>query len=52
MSCLKSRALKLVQSLDPPGVAARTLDECLRIQLENLPRTRRGAPLRSRSRTT
>jgi RNA polymerase sigma-54 factor len=30
-------ALKLVQSLDPPGVAARTLDECLRIQLENLP---------------
>jgi RNA polymerase sigma-54 factor len=29
-------ALKLVQSLDPPGVAARTLDECLRIQLENL----------------
>jgi len=30
-------ALKLVQSLDPPGIAARTLDECLRIQLENLP---------------
>jgi RNA polymerase sigma-54 factor len=30
-------ALKLVQSLDPPGVAARSLDECLRIQLDNLP---------------
>jgi RNA polymerase sigma-54 factor len=30
-------ALKLVQSLDPPGIAARTLDECLRIQLESLP---------------
>ncbi len=29
--------LKLVQSLDPPGIGARTLDECLRIQLENLP---------------
>ena len=30
-------ALKLVQTCDPPGIAARTLDECLRIQLENLP---------------
>jgi RNA polymerase sigma-54 factor len=30
-------ALKLVQSLDPPGIAARTLDECLKIQLEDLP---------------
>jgi len=30
-------ALKLVQTFDPPGVAARTLDECLRLQLENLP---------------
>ena len=40
-SCPKSSPRrKLVQSLDPPGVAARTLDECLRIQLENLPRTR------------
>jgi len=36
-------ALKLVQSLDPPGIAARTLDECLRIQLENLPA---GTPAR------
>jgi RNA polymerase sigma-54 factor len=30
-------ALKLVQSLDPPGIGARTLDECLRLQLDNLP---------------
>jgi RNA polymerase sigma-54 factor len=29
-------ALKLVQSLDPPGIAARTLEECLRLQLENV----------------
>jgi RNA polymerase sigma-54 factor len=29
-------ALKLVQSLDPPGIAARTLEECLCLQLENL----------------
>ena len=30
------RALTLVQSLDPPGVAARSLGECLRIQLRVL----------------
>jgi RNA polymerase sigma-54 factor len=30
-------ALKLVQSLDPAGIAARTLEECLCLQLENLP---------------
>ncbi len=30
------RALALVQSLDPPGVAARSLTECLRIQLRVL----------------
>jgi RNA polymerase sigma-54 factor len=30
-------ALKLVQTLDPAGIGARTLDECLRLQLENLP---------------
>ncbi|HEX6156176.1 MAG TPA: RNA polymerase factor sigma-54 [Burkholderiales bacterium] len=30
-------ALKLVQSLEPPGIGARTLEECLRIQLEALP---------------
>ncbi|HMN06428.1 MAG TPA: RNA polymerase factor sigma-54 [Flavobacteriales bacterium] len=31
------RALKEVQSLDPPGVAARDLQECLMLQLERLP---------------
>jgi RNA polymerase sigma-54 factor len=30
-------ALKLVQSLDPGGVGARTLEECLQLQLEALP---------------
>jgi RNA polymerase sigma-54 factor len=30
-------ALKLVQTLEPAGVGARTLDECLRLQLDNLP---------------
>jgi RNA polymerase sigma-54 factor len=30
------RALKLVQSLDPPGVAGRDLQECLRLQLARL----------------
>ena len=30
-------ALRLVQSLDPAGIAARTLDECLRLQLAALP---------------
>ena len=30
-------ALKLVQTLDPAGIGARTLDECLRLQLANLP---------------
>jgi RNA polymerase sigma-54 factor len=29
-------ALKLVQSLDPAGIGARSLEECLRLQLENL----------------
>ena len=29
-------ALKLVQSLDPPGVGARNIKECLLLQLENL----------------
>jgi RNA polymerase sigma-54 factor len=38
-------ALKLVQSLDPPGIAARTLDECLRLQLENLPPDTPGRPV-------
>jgi RNA polymerase sigma-54 factor len=30
-------ALKLVQSLEPAGIGARTLEECLRLQLECLP---------------
>lgn len=30
------RALSVVQSLDPPGVAARSLTECLRLQLKHL----------------
>jgi RNA polymerase sigma-54 factor len=30
------KALKIVQSLDPPGVAARDLTECLRLQLKHL----------------
>src|SRR5262249_38760179 len=30
------KALALVQSLDPPGIAARTLTECLRLQLNHL----------------
>jgi RNA polymerase sigma-54 factor len=30
-------ALRLVQSLDPAGVAARSLEECLTLQLKNLP---------------
>ena len=30
------RALEVVQALDPPGVAARDLTECLRLQLEHL----------------
>lgn len=29
--------LKKIQRLDPPGIAARSLQECLRIQLEQLP---------------
>src|SRR3954465_6638913 len=30
-------SLRMVQSLDPTGVGARTLEECLRLQLEALP---------------
>lgn len=30
-------ALKLVQSMEPPGVAARTIRECLLIQIEQMP---------------
>ena len=32
-----SAALRMVQSLDPTGVGARNLEECLRLQLEALP---------------
>lgn len=35
-------SLKLVQSLDPAGVGARTLDECLTLQLQALPENTRG----------
>jgi len=35
-------ALRLVQSLDPAGVGARTLEECLELQLLALPETARG----------
>src|SRR6185503_17077749 len=35
-------ALKLVQSLDPAGISARTLEECLRLQLDALPRETRA----------
>jgi RNA polymerase sigma-54 factor len=34
--------LKKIQRLDPPGIAARTLHECLLIQLEQLPSTEPG----------
>ncbi len=34
---LLSTGLRLVQSFDPPGVAARDLPECLRLQLQRLP---------------
>lgn len=30
-------AVQTVQSLDPAGIAARTVEECLRLQLQNLP---------------
>lgn len=35
-------ALKLVQQLDPPGIAARSLQECLLLQLRALPEDTRG----------
>lgn len=33
------RVLKIVQQLDPPGIAARTLSECLLIQVRQKPKT-------------
>ena len=35
-------ALRMVQSLDPAGVGARTLDECLLLQLQALPEDSKG----------
>jgi RNA polymerase sigma-54 factor len=35
-------ALRLVQHLDPPGIGARTLQECLMLQLEALPEDTEG----------
>lgn len=37
--CELGAALKLVQQLDPPGIAARSLQECLQLQLNALPPT-------------
>jgi len=37
-----SAALKLVQQLDPPGIGARNLQECLMLQLEALPENTAG----------
>lgn len=37
-----SAALKLVQQLDPPGIAARNLQECLMLQLQALPEDTEG----------
>jgi RNA polymerase sigma-54 factor len=38
-------ALKLVQHLDPPGIGARSLRECLELQLMSLPEERSGRGL-------
>ena len=46
------RVLKKVQALDPPGVGARSLDECLLLQLErkeNTPSVERARDILSRS---
>ncbi|ANQ84977.1 RNA polymerase sigma-54 factor [Azoarcus olearius] len=40
-----SAALKLVQQLDPPGIAARSLQECLLLQLQALPASTPNLPL-------
>jgi RNA polymerase sigma-54 factor len=39
-----SAALRLLQSFDPPGIAARSIPECLQLQLALLPPDRRPAP--------
>ena len=38
-------ALRLVQTLDPPGIAARSLQECLLLQLQALPGHTTGRPI-------
>ena len=38
-------ALRFVQSLDPAGVGARSVDECLRLQIERLPEDQPGRAL-------
>jgi RNA polymerase sigma-54 factor len=38
-------ALLLVQTLEPPGVGARSLQECLMLQLRNLPESTTGASI-------
>jgi RNA polymerase sigma-54 factor len=38
-------ALKLVQSLDPAGIGARSLEECLRLQLDCLPEDTPARPV-------
>lgn len=40
-----SAALKLVQRLDPPGIGARSLQECLLLQLREIPAGAPGRPL-------
>ena len=37
--------LRLVQTLDPPGVGARSLQECLMLQLQALPEDTTGRPI-------
>ena len=39
------KILKAIQTLDPPGIAARNLQECLLLQLERKDQTRQWVPL-------
>jgi RNA polymerase sigma-54 factor len=38
------RAIRTLQSCDPPGIGARNLQECLRLQIEQWPETRDDSP--------
>ena len=40
-----SAALRLVQTLDPPGIGARSLQECLLLQLQAVPEGTTGRPI-------